>query len=381
MNTQQRDPLFESLDRLAGIADTDLVGDRMPDIQRRVRVARQRKGAGLVAAAAVLAVGGVGVWDALPTERTAPPVTNPGTTPWQQITVNAEPEGTDHVRISFTVTGESTAYADMGTGDPVNYAGPRSTDVLVDGKVVDGSDRGAISCQPGGELTPYTMKYHVNEPLVVPVLSPGQHTIVVKAPYCADGDLVESTETVVVTTEAGGFTTADQLKADIDGDGTDEVVELLYPKDLNVDDQLLRVTWSRDETTTATLPQNWEGHLVDPVDLDSDGDLELIVSAGGGDMAEGWVFLADRDALEQVKTVDEAGNELSLHSDTDPTAWQAYFGADAIYSYRLTDPAATQFPAPVEVRKWTLAGNTLVQSEKSVTQCISFQPTTTLGPC
>ncbi len=98
-------------------------------------------------------------------------------------------------------------------------------------------------------------------------------------------------------------------------------------------------------------------------------------------MAEGWVFLADRDTLEQVKTVDAAGNELSLHSDTDPTAWQTYFGADAIYSYRLTDPAATRFPAPVEVRKWSLAGNTLIQSEKSVTQCISFQPTTTLGPC
>lgn len=30
---------------------------------------------------------------------------------------------------------------------------------------------------------------------------------------------------------------------------------------------------------------------------------------------------------------------------------------------------------------WSLAGNTLIQSEKSVTQCISFQPTTTLGPC
>jgi len=383
MNTQQRDPLFESLDRLTGMADTHLVGDRMPDIQRRVRVARQRKGAGLVAAAAVLAVGGSGVWQTLPSERTAPPVTNPGTTPWQQITVNAEPEGSDHVRISFTVTGESTAYADMGTGDPVDYAGPRSTDVLVDGKVVAGSDRGAISCEPGGELTPYTMKFPVDEPLVVPVSSPGEHTIVVNAPYCADGDLVESTQTVVVTTEAAGFTTADQLEADIDGDGTDDVVELLYPKDVTVEDQLLRVIWSRDETTTATLPQNWEGYLHDPVDLDSDGDLELIVSAGGGDMAEGWVFLAHPDSLERVKTVDAAGNELSLLSYGEPTAWQTWLGAEGVHSYRLIDPTATQFPAPVEARKWSLAGNTLTQSEKSVTMCVSFPPhgPRMLGPC
>lgn len=389
MNTQQRDPIFESLDRLAGMADTDLVADRMPDIQRRVRVARQRRGAGLVAAAAVLAVGGAGVWQALPSQRTAPPVTNPGTTPWQEITVNAEPEGTDHVqpagtdqvRISFTVTGESSAYADKGTGDPVDYAGPQSTNVLVDGKVVAASERGAISCEPGGELTPYTLKFHIDDPLVVPVSTPGEHTIVVKAPYCADGDLIESTHTVVVTTQADGFATADQLNADIDGDGTDDVVALLVPKDVHGGNQLLRVTWGTGETNTATLPNTMEARLHDPVDLDSDGDLELIVEAGGGDMAEGSVFLADANNLEQVKSVDAAGNELPLRSDTDPAAWQTYFGADAIYSYRLTDPAATQFPAPVEVRKWSLSGNTLIQSEKSVSQCVSFQPTTTLGPC
>ncbi len=76
MSTREHDPLFEALDRLAGIADGDPVGDRMPDITRRVRTARRRKGAGLVAAATVLAVGGVGVWQALPDRDVPPPPAN-----------------------------------------------------------------------------------------------------------------------------------------------------------------------------------------------------------------------------------------------------------------------------------------------------------------
>lgn len=382
MSTRKQDPIFESLDRLAGMADDDLVGDRMPDIQRRVRVARQRKGAGLAAAAAVLAVGGVGVWHALPSERTAPPVNNPRTTPWQKITVNAKPEGAQ-VRISFEVTGKSSAYTDEGTGESIDYAGPRSTVVVVDGKVVSRTDGGAISCEPGGGLTPYTMEFHVSEPLVVPVSSAGEHTIVVKAPYCAGGDLVKSTDTVVVTTKAGGFTSFDKLEADIDGDGTDEVVQILAPKGVNGGDQLLQVNWGTGETTTAARPNAMlpETNLVDPVDLDSDGDLELILWSGGGDVAFGSVFLADPGTLEPVKTVDVDGNALYLLSSSDPATWQTHFGNDGVFSYRLIDPAATQFPTPVEVRKWALAGNTLTQSGESLNWCVSFQPTTTLGPC
>ncbi len=379
MSTQERDPVFESLDRLAGMADADLVGDRMPGIQRRVRVARRRRRAGLVAAAAVVAVGGAGVWQALPSGQTPPTVTRPAPAPWQRIDLDARPQGADHVRISFSVTGESTAYADMNTGDPTDYAGPRSTEVVVDGAAVTGSDGGAISCEPGGDLTPYTMRFHADEPLVVPV-SPGQHTIVVKAPYCAEGELVRSTQRVVVSTTAGGFTTFDQRKDDLDGDGTDEVLRLLVPKG-DGEDQLLEVTWGTGETTTATVPNTMETYLRDPVDLDGDGDLELVLEGGGGDMAEGMVFLADTDHLERVKTVDADGKQLPLRSYADPTTWQTYLGADGIYSYRLTDPAATQFPAPVEVREWSLAGDTLTRSPTSVTRCVSFQPTTELGPC
>jgi hypothetical protein len=270
MSTQQRDPIFESLDRLAGIADADLVGDRMPHIQRRVRVARRRRTAGIVVAAAVLAVGGLGIWHALPSERAAGPVSHP---------------------------------------DPT---------------------------------TP--------------------------------------TE-AVETSPVDDFTTADRLRADLDGDGTDDLVQVLVPKDVQAEHQLLRVTWGTGETTDAALPSTMTAGLVDPVDLDADGDLELVVLAGGGETSETSVFLAGVDAVQQVKTVDAAGHDLPLRSLGDSTAWQTYVGPAGISSYRLVDPTATHFPAPVQVREWSLVGDTLTQSPETVSRCVTFQPATVISTC
>jgi len=95
----------------------------------------------------------------------------------------------------------------------------------------------------------------------------------------------------------------------------------------------------------------------------------------------GYVFLADTAALERVTTVDAAGNDLALQTDADPAAWQTYLGTEGIYSYQLIDPNDTQQPAPVQVRGWSLAGNTLTQSATSTSQCVTFQPTFVLGPC
>jgi hypothetical protein len=380
MNTQERDPIFASLDRLAGLADTDVVADRMPAIQRRVRVARQRKAAGLAAAAVVLAVGGAAVWQGLPSERSEPPpVTDP--TPWQDIAINAEPRGADHVRISYTVTGESSTYSDSQTGEPIDYAGPRNTDVLVDGKVVSGSDGGDISCEPGGVMTPYTMEFGVDKPLVVPVHGVGEHTIEVKAPYCADGTVVENSQRVVVTTVATGFTLGDQLTTDLDGDGIDEVIRIRVPNDVD-GDQELQVVWGTSAVSATSLANSMEHSIFDPVDLDGDGDRELIIHGGGGETSLYSVFLADTDNLEQVRTVDSSGKELLLSSPgEDLFAWHVSAGPDGIISYKLIDPESAAPPAPVRVREWTLSGNTLTQAAGSVSECVLVYTPLELGPC
>jgi hypothetical protein len=383
MNTEQRDPIFESLDQLAGIADTDVAGDRMPDIQRRVRVSRQRKGAGVLAAAAVLAVAGVAVWQGLPNESSAPPVTPPpATTPWQKITIDAEAQDTNHLQISYTINGESTAYSDAETGEPIDVAGPAYTELIVDGDSVTGSDGSAMDCKPGGALTPYTLEFPGDGPAVVDVFGAGEHTVVVKAPYCADGEIVMDIQRVVVTTVATGSTIGDQLRTDLDGDGANEIVRIRVPNDIN-SDQELQVTWGTGETTSAPLPNTMEYGILDPSDLDGDGDLELVVNGGGGETSLYWVFQATTGTVEQVKSVDASGKELALTSTgEDTTASQISYGPDGIRSYQLVDPNAATPPAPAEVRAWTLSGDTLTQSADSTTECVlAYNPTPELGPC
>ncbi|MEZ5094715.1 MAG: hypothetical protein R2731_00390 [Nocardioides sp.] len=69
-----KDPIFDALDRLAGVADTDPVGDRMPAITRRARVHRQRAAALTAAgAAAALAVGYAAITSLGPAGRASDP--------------------------------------------------------------------------------------------------------------------------------------------------------------------------------------------------------------------------------------------------------------------------------------------------------------------
>ncbi|CUR55367.1 hypothetical protein NOCA2270002 [metagenome] len=375
MNTHQRDPLFESLDRLAGLADSDLVGDRMPDIRHRVRVARQRRVALVATAAAVLAVVGVGVWRALPAERTAPPVVNQEK-PSQTITIDAEAVGSE-IRVSFTVTGQSTAYTDPETGEPLDYAGPESTEVIVDGASGSGEGSAPLSCEPGGRFTAYSIDYHVDDPLVVPVTPAAEHTVVVRAPYCDDGKLVENSQRLTVTSSAT-MTTADQQRVDLDGDGTREVLRIRTPQDPAAESQLLEVTWGNGESRSADLTNTMEIGFVDPIDLDGDGDLEVILLGGGGELGVHWVFQAGPGRLQEVATVDADGINLPL---TTTAEWGVDVSPDGVRSYRLQDPAATEFPAPVDVRDWTLEGDTITQSRTMYTACVTFQPVLELGPC
>ncbi len=379
MNTH--DPIFESLDRLAGVADTEPVGDRMPDIKRRVRVARRRKGAGLAVAAALIAVAGVGVSQGLPTTRTAPPPANPGDTTWQEITIAAEEKPAGALEISYSVSGRSSRYTDSTTGEPSEYAGPLSTKVLVDGRVVSSSEQQGLSCEQGGGSARYSKEFHLSEPLRVPVPTEGDHTIVVIAPYCADGEMVDSTQTLVVQSSGGGFTTFDRKQADLDADGAVDVIKIRVPVDTSAESQLLQVDWGNGDVATTTLPNLMETSLLDPIDLDGDGDLELITQGGGGETSVTKVFQADRSSLDEVETVDAADTGASLATSAEPTTWQVHVTADGIYSYRLTDPTTLDFPAPVVLRQWILDGNTLTLPEQSETQCVSFQPVFELGPC
>src|SRR5262245_2711911 len=103
MSTQQQDPIFESLDRLASLADDDIVTDRMPRIRHRVRRARQRRAA-VVGVAGIAVVAGLVTWQSGMRDSSTPPATDGSIEIGQSMAVRAQAVGADHVGISFKIT-------------------------------------------------------------------------------------------------------------------------------------------------------------------------------------------------------------------------------------------------------------------------------------
>jgi hypothetical protein len=83
MNTKNTDPIFEALDRLAGVVDTKPVGDPMPGITRRARANRRRATAFAAGGVtAVVATGlGLAVVVDLPDSAQSPGFTGTPSTP------------------------------------------------------------------------------------------------------------------------------------------------------------------------------------------------------------------------------------------------------------------------------------------------------------
>ncbi len=377
MNTQHRDPLFESLDRLAGLADDDTRGERMPDIHRRVRQTRRRRAAGIAVAAAVAVAGGVGIWQALPTEQ-KPEVVTPRA--FQEIALQVDDHGDGNVAISFTVSGTSTTYTDVQSGEVTDYAGPRSTEVLIDGESVTGSDGGDIECTEAGTLKSYSETFFGKRPYIA-YAGLGQHTIEVRAPYCDEGSLVDDSTQLVVTTIAVPRTT-ETLEADVDGDGTDDVIS--FVEQLRDDGNAaysIELQLGTGGAVTPFTPLPAESKLQQPIDLDGDGDLEIIVSFSGGEAFWAEVYTLVDGTLMPLEIRDASGGDRLAGDGVEPTDWQLAFLADGIYSWRYADPAATDRPASVEVRTWTLEGDTLTQSTQPVPGCVDAQFALSLGAC
>lgn len=390
MSAQSRDPIFESLDRLAGEADRDFVGDRMPDIRRRVRAARRRRTTGVGIAAAGVVVSGLGVWQVVSADDSVP---DPARPTGLEQTVSIEAEGTyaDVVRVSFTVEGRSSAYVDPATGAAVP-AGPLSYVVLVDGEVkkrIDGAAAGGteLACEQGGAVTSYSAQLpRRKNGLGVVVSGPGEHVVEVRAPYCADGELVDEPTKVTVTTEVGRRAVTGVHEADLDGDGQLDTARLLIPSpDATGADQELVVDWGAGGTATAALPNDMERRLESPRDLDGDGRPELIVSGGGGELGTWAVYRVTGSSLVAVTTVDEAGKEVPLNvyaieGAAQNETWQVDLLPDGFYSYRYDD-AVPQRPAPVQVREWVLVGDTMTLQDATGQGCMDEQFQLQLRSC
>jgi len=115
------------------------------------------------------------------------------------VDVLASPAGTDHIEVGYRVHGTAGAWSDPTTNEPIDYAGPAYTRILVDGEEQGGTDGGAMVC---AEDAPEQEFDETWEPVRVAVPGPGTYEITVDAPYCVDGATVPHEETVTVTVPA-----------------------------------------------------------------------------------------------------------------------------------------------------------------------------------
>ena len=390
MNADKHDPIFDSLDRLAGLADADHVGDRMPDIRRRAREARRRKVAGAgVAAAAVLAAG-IGLSQALPRKSEPQPLPTPDNLR-QTITIDAEGTYADLVRVRVTVEGRASAYADPVTAEAVP-AGPLYYRVIVDGEVVKETEASEVTCEQGGEVSSYSERFprQADRAVAAYVSGPGEHVVVVHAPYCADGELVDEPAQVTVTTEVGEPVVEAEDVVDLDADGLEETVQIVSPAVGEVGAWSLEVSWGSGSGSGGgagqPLPETSEWSLAAPQDLDGDGRLELIVTGGGGDSSAWQVYRVGEDrSLVAVSTVNQSGADEPLAygvSEVTPQneTWRIALLPEGFYSFRAREASPSR-PATVDVRRWVLQGDTLTLQDETTPGCWGADLALTLGGC
>lgn len=387
-----RDPIFDSLDRLATMADDDVVPDRMAGIHQRARVAHRRKAAGVVVAAATAVIAGLGVWQALPDgpRRPAPapapaPSPSPTSEVWQEIEITRlEAIDTTHVALVYAISGRSYVYSDPVTGEEGGYAGPSSVMVSIDGEFTDaGGEGGALICQASTTLRDYQATYHPRgDPYVLIVDGPGEHEVVIEAPYCgADGKVVEQTVRKTFTTEAPAEPPLDELSTDLDRDGAPETLTLTLPPSGPAQ---VKVVWGTGETTTVEALPDLDGGFAELVDVNANGRLDVVVSQGGGELEVTTIFLTDGHRLVPVETFDADGAELPLTTDgTDgSTGWRIFIGQDGlVLSYRLREAGGGSPPLPVEFRTWTMSGHRLTQSSDNQEGCLKADFTVSKNPC
>ena len=271
------DPLHDAFEELARRADLDLVPDRLAGIRHKRRATQQRRTAvGAAVAALAVVAGGVAV-AGLPggSDRSGGSVATqvPDATSEAApvsglvVTMRVEPRAGEKWGVSFHLGGTALSVRDATTGDPIRGGGPLNTRVLLDGKVVAGTDGGAVECDPEGSPERYDTDFG---PFVVET-GPGTHQLSVAVDYCgAGGQRLTATDRQGPTFD-GTAVVADRARKDLDGDGTPERLVLVDEGD----DSALRISGSVNGTVgLQAADPTWISGVSD---LDGDGDLDVLV--------------------------------------------------------------------------------------------------------
>lgn len=279
--TSTKDPIFDALDRLAGVADADPVGDRMPAIARRAKTNRQRTVALTTVAVAAVAAVGYGAVS----------------------------------RLDLVGRAEDPGYATSPS------------------RAVD--------------ATPSTPEPSNPEPST-PAQDPSSSS----------------------SAQAGSYTAVENVRADVDGDGTRERVSVMLPEaeaaaydptELVSSDNAQLVLWRDGPAFVAGMSgvvPTFDG----TPDLNGDGAAEVVLGFSSGDSysVRVYTWVADQGLVEVTVVRGEAPKELVSDSslvsfEFDGTAVGTGIDGNELVSWMTTQPGSTQFDSWV----WRLDGGVL----------------------
>ena len=159
-----------------------------------------------------------------------------------------------------------------------------------------------------------------------------------------------------------------RVSGDIDGDGRTDVVQLMSEATPGVPDQIT-ISWGTEGIERHALTGGGEGDLLPLRDLDGDGDLEVVVSAGGGEASWYDVFTFTGTDVVKVGTDGATGAGVPSLSGFQNEGWSTTYLADGFVEYRFADPGSMRAPAPIELRDWVLDGTALAASSQVTQGC------------
>jgi len=399
MNTEARDPIFRGLDELAGLADGDLVTDRMSGISRKARTNRIRTQVATAATLAVVAAGAVGVLQLMPSDtkepQPAPSPTTPADPSALTIDLTVNQIGRTTLGVTYRIHGTSHEWV-YAPGETSDISGPQYTRVLLDGEEVGGgADTEGLQCQAGTPELAFDQTWQGENTGGVPVTvpGPGTYAITIQAPSCgADGKLVHNEVSQNVTITEPDLVVADQASVDVDGDGRADEIKLLTSADQAQSGgyAVAEVTRASGERTETQVIGTGVPKIGGTADLNDDGKAEVEIASEGQNHSwwtvltfHGGKVVAAKPILSGSEWLDKPETGIMVNSYAGITYHdrQVTFMRDGrLVTGMGGDDWDHKSVAEVTLFDWGLEGADLSLSGPKGTLCLTADPATWNDP-
>lgn len=157
--------------------------------------------------------------------------------------------------------------------------------------------------------------------------------------------------------DAGRFRVVDTVRADLNGDGAADRVQLMVRRAVEgvADAKLEVVLVGEPSTSSSYLPGGWTSAvLLPPVDLNGDGREQVLLTRESGDATELMVFGWDADGgRPSVLWTTGGAPPLAAGWDARYRRTGYYLDAEGLHSWRTVEPMDPVGSTRVDVEEWS----------------------------